>query len=86
MYSPKQFESGDCALYNSDLLGSLIGMFGLVHFSRSVVSDSLRPHGLQPARPPCPSPTPGVPWFIFKSQSFANFHIFTIIGIRLLLT
>ena len=30
----------------------------LVHFSRSVVSDSLRPHGLQHIRPPCPSPTP----------------------------
>ena len=29
-------------------------------FSHSVVSDSLRPHGLQHARPPCPSPTPGV--------------------------
>ena len=28
-------------------------------FSRSVVSDSLQPHGLQHARPPCPSPTPG---------------------------
>ena len=32
----------------------------LVQFSRSVVSDSLRPHELQHARPPCPSPTPGV--------------------------
>ena len=36
--------------------------FGVVHtisqFSGSVVSDSLRPHGLQHARPPCPSPTP----------------------------
>ena len=31
---------------------------GSVQFSRSVVSDSLRPHGLQHARPPCPSPTP----------------------------
>ena len=31
-----------------------------VKFSHSVVSDSLRPHGLQHARPPCPSPTPGV--------------------------
>ena len=30
-----------------------------VQFSRSVVSDSLRPHELQHARPPCPSPTPG---------------------------
>ena len=29
-----------------------------VQFSLSVVSDSLRPHGLQHARPPCPSPTP----------------------------
>ena len=29
-----------------------------VQFSRSVVSDSLRPHGLQHARLPCPSPTP----------------------------
>ena len=31
-----------------------------IQFSRSVVSDSLRPHELQHARPPCPSPTPGV--------------------------
>ena len=29
-----------------------------VQFSHSVMSDSLRPHGLQHARPPCPSPTP----------------------------
>ena len=29
-----------------------------VQFSHSVVPDSLRPHGLQHARPPCPSPTP----------------------------
>ena len=28
--------------------------------SRSVMSDSLRPHELQHARPPCPSPAPGV--------------------------
>ena len=32
----------------------------VVQFSCSVVSDSLRPHGLQQARIPCPSPTPGV--------------------------
>ena len=31
-----------------------------VQFSRSVVTSSLRPHELQHARPPCPSPTPGV--------------------------
>ena len=29
--------------------------FSSVQFSRSVVSDSLRPHGLQHPRPPCPS-------------------------------
>ena len=34
--------------------------FSSVQFSCSVVSDSLRPHGLQPPRLPCPSPTPGV--------------------------
>ena len=34
--------------------------FSSVQFSRSVVSDSLRPHELQHARPLCPSPTPGV--------------------------
>ena len=31
-----------------------------VQFSHSVVSDSLRPHELQHARPPCPSPSPRV--------------------------
>ena len=34
--------------------------FSSVQFSRSVVSDSLWPHESQHARPPCPSPTPGV--------------------------
>ena len=31
-----------------------------VEFSHSVMSKSLWPHGLQHAKPPCPSPTPGV--------------------------
>ena len=42
---------------------SLFGMIlkkGFLQFSHSVLSDSLRPHELQHARPPCPSPTPGV--------------------------
>ena len=39
----------DCELYEDH-----------VQFSHSVVSDSLWAHGLQHARPPCPSPTPGV--------------------------
>ena len=34
--------------------------FSSVQFSRSAVSNSLRPHELQHARPPCPSPTPRV--------------------------
>ena len=34
--------------------------FSSVQFSCSVVSDSLHPHESQHARPPCPSPTPGV--------------------------
>ena len=44
--------------------------------SHSVVSDSLRPHELQHARPPCPSPIPGVhsdscpssPWCLISSS------------------
>ena len=35
-------------------------VFSSVQFSHSVVSNSLQPHGLQHARPPCPSPPPGV--------------------------
>ena len=35
-------------------------LFSVVQFTCSVVSDSLQPHGLQHARPPCPSPTPGI--------------------------
>ena len=35
-------------------------IFSSFQFSRSVVSDSLRSHDLQHARPPCPSPTPRV--------------------------
>ena len=34
--------------------------FSSVQFSRSVVSESLRPHEPQHARPPCPLPTPGI--------------------------
>ena len=34
--------------------------FSSVQFSHSVMSDSFWPHEPQHARPPCPSPTPGV--------------------------
>ena len=36
------------------------GPISSVQFSHSVVSNSFRPHESQHARPPCPSPTPGV--------------------------
>ena len=42
------------------LPSALDSLFSSVQFSRSVVSDSLRPHESQHARPPCPSPTPRV--------------------------
>ena len=41
------------------LLGRKV-MTNLVQFSRSGVSDSLQLHESQHARPPCPSPSPGV--------------------------
>ena len=47
-------------LYQLSYLGSPYSLFSSVQFSRSVLSDSLRPHESQHARPPCPSPTPGV--------------------------
>ena len=37
-----------------------MAQFSSVNFSCSVMSECLRPHELQHARPPCPSPTPRV--------------------------
>ena len=45
---------------------------GSVQFSSvscSVVSDSLLPHELQYARPPCPSPTPGVTLLVYEMSA-----------------
>ena len=60
-----------------------------VQFSRLIVSNSLEPHGLQHARLPCPSPTPGTysnswPWVCdaiqpchpLSSSSPPTFHLF----------
>ena len=49
-------------------------------FSRSVVSNSLRPHGQQHARPPCPSPTPGAcsnscPWSLWCHPTISPFVV-----------
>ena len=53
--STLQLTLGGSALQSISWIG-----FSSVQFSRSVVSDSLWPHEPQHARPPCPSPSPGV--------------------------
>ena len=47
-------------MYSFSHLEPVCCYFYILQFSRSVVFDSLRPHELQLARPPCPSPPPGV--------------------------
>ena len=51
-------------------------MYISVQFSPSVMSESLRPHELQHARPPCPSPTTGVyPNSCLLSQVMPSNHL-----------
>ena len=52
----------NCLLWNQFLAPNTLRITAKdsVQFSLSVVSDSLQPHESQDARPPCPSPTPGV--------------------------
>ena len=52
-FQGRVLEWGAIAFSNRDVLSS-------VQFSRPFVSNSLQPHELQHARPPCPSPTPRV--------------------------
>ena len=47
-------------------------MSSSVQFSHSVVSDSLWPHEPQHARPPCPSPIPGVHWDSCPSSQWCH--------------
>ena len=54
IFQPRVLEWGAIAFSDS------MYQFSSVQSSRSVVSDSLRPHESQHARPPCPSQTPGV--------------------------
>ena len=57
-----EFNSDDHYIYycgKESLRKNGVDIISSVQFSRSVVSDSLRPHESQHARPPCPSPTPG---------------------------
>ena len=55
-----------------------------IQFTRSVMSDSLWPHGLQPAKLPCPSPTPGaysnscpLSWWCHPTISSSVFPFFS---------
>ena len=71
-YSPwgcKKSDTTEQLTHTVDIQGILS-----VQFSRSVVSDSLRPCGLQHTRSPCPSPSPGVcpSSCLLKLMSFAS--------------
>ena len=56
---PRTEKPGGLQSMGSQRVGHNWVTFSSVQFIRSVVSDSLRPHGLHHARLPCPSPTPG---------------------------
>ena len=61
----KEIEENNRLGKTRDLVKKIRDTKGTFHarsvlFSRSVVSDYLRPHESQHVRPPCPSPTPGV--------------------------
>ena len=60
---PKVIAAIDCDCSKAKSIknfGKAFTILSSVQLSRSVVSDSLRQHGLQHIRPPCPSPTPKV--------------------------
>ena len=58
---PQCIHISHCVLIITHGISQLhLNQFSSVHFSHSAVSDSLRLHESQHARPPCPSPTPGV--------------------------
>ena len=56
----KESGSKSVICYSASLCFCCLSLFSSVQVSHSVVSGSLRPHELQHARPPYPSPTPGV--------------------------
>ena len=63
-------------LYLFKTFSPLSMQFSSVQFSCSVVSNSLRPHELQHARPPCPSPAPGVHSNSSIESVMASSHLF----------
>ena len=59
----------DYILHNNSFFLRIRVQFSSVQFSHSVIANSLRPPGLQHARPPCPSPTPRVYSNSYPSES-----------------
>ena len=59
-FSPSSCKELDMTEWLNNNKYSSKNKYPSVQFSRSVMSDSLWPHGLLYARLPCPSPTPGV--------------------------
>ena len=53
-------------LFHCEIIYTFSAVSSSVQSSHSVVSDSLRPHESQHARPPCPSPTPRVQTHIHR--------------------
>ena len=61
-FSPVQLCATSKAATHQAPPGHYFNIIRSDQISHSVVSDSLQPHESQHARPPCPSPTPGVHW------------------------
>ena len=57
-------------------------LFSSVQFSRSVVSDSLRPHESQHARPPCPPPTPITVVFYMEFWTLCILRLSAVLSIK----
>ena len=58
-----------------NLFWGLTGFLSSVQFSWLVVSNSLRPHEPQHARPPCPSPTPSLPKLMSIESVMPSSHL-----------
>ena len=60
LFSEDGTQTRHCKTVKGNYFGKMLFLISSVQFSRSVVSDSLRPHESQHARLHCPSPTPRV--------------------------
>ena len=75
---PPGVERKECSFLSTPSTAFIIFQSVQVQFSRSVMSNSWRPQGLQQARLPCPSPTPGacsnsypLSWWCYLIISFS---------------